>query len=214
MAGTAPPRYASGARYGRPGSWAYVALGSNLYDPATQLRTAAAKLAGLGTVGLGAVMARSSLYATAPVGGPAGQGDYLNAVIALEVAGARPQELLRQLLSIEEEMGRVRSERWGPRLIDLDLVALGDAVVSASTVTAPGGLDAAGPELLLPHPRLAERAFVLVPLCEIGSLRNHKGNAWAHPVTGLNACSMLAALAGGSQHASGALGVRRTDLRW
>lgn len=183
-----------------PGSWAYVALGSNLGDPAAQLRRAAARLRELGTV-----MARSSLFATAPVGGPGGQGEYLNAVVALAVPGADPHQLLDGLLAIEREMGRVRGERWGPRSIDLDLLALGAVVVA-------GGEGV----LQLPHPRLTERAFVLVPLCEIGSRRNETSRAWRHPVTGRDACTTLMTLAGTAQAVSGSStpGVRRTDLRW
>lgn len=175
------------------------------------LRAAAARLAALGEVA-----ARSSIYATAPVGGPAGQADYLNAVLALDLPGAEAPSLMRSLLAIESVLGRVRRERWGPRLIDLDLLALGAVVFdgpASATADGPGRDDT----LVLPHPRLAERAFVLVPLCEIGRTRNEKGSAWVHPVTGHGACAMLAALAtggAGSRQSAHDLGVHRTDLRW
>src|SRR5690606_1922342 len=168
----------------------------------------------------------SSVYATAPVGGPAGQADYLNAVIAIdvrawprasavaqipavpEVTGVPvrgPHELLRQLLAIEVEMGRVRHERWGPRLIDLDLLAYGSPVgtggpgrpgsgggpASAERAAGQRGQGKAElpalPALIVPHPRLAERAFVLVPLCEIASRRNDAQRGWVHPGTGRDA---------------------------
>jgi len=160
-------------------------------------------------------MARSSLYATAPVGGPAGQADYLNAVIALDLPGAEPHRLLQGLLTTEAEMGRVRGARWGPRLIDLDLLALGAVRAGAADAPSPEEPGQERHELLVPHPRLADRAFVLVPLCEIGSIRNERGRAWVHPVTGLDACSMLAALSGSRRLAApDDRRVIRTDLRW
>jgi 2-amino-4-hydroxy-6-hydroxymethyldihydropteridine diphosphokinase len=175
------------------------------------LRAAAARLAQLGTV-----TARSSLYSTAPLGGPAGQADYLNAVIALDLPDGDARELLRALLAIERDLGRVRNERWGPRIIDLDLLAVGDRVVGRQEGPDPGG-PGNGADLVLPHPRIAERAFVLAPLCEIARRRNETGRAWVHPLTGLDACGMLAALATGVTRPpslSDDLGVRRTDLRW
>lgn len=218
-------------------------------DPATMLRGAAARLTELGRVA-----ARSSLYSTAPVGGPAGQADYLNAVIALDLPGVEARALLRSLLAIERDLGRVRTERWGPRLIDLDLLAVGDLVVGSqgdsscpggSTVVGRGPADSThvipgvGDDLVLPHPRLPERAFVLAPLCEIGRIGNEQGRPWVHPMTGLSACAMLAALAANrtatnrtaafrtprrhttddttndaTDHTTDDLGVHRTDLRW
>lgn len=94
----------------------------------------------------------SSLYETAPVGRK-DQPDFLNAVAAVRTTLA-PRDLLDRLLHVENQMGRVRNLRWGPRVIDLDLLLYGD-----SQVETPG--------LTLPHPRLRERAFVLVPLAEI-----------------------------------------------
>jgi len=161
-------------------------------------------------------VARSSLYATLPVGGPAGQAEYLNAVVALDVHGTDPHQLLLRLLSIERDLGRVRSERWGPRLIDLDLLAVGDAVVDTATHPADAPSAATVVALSLPHPHLAERGFVLVPLCEIASRRNEMVQPWVHPLTGLTACAMLERLAAeaGAQQPARDLGVRRTDLRW
>ncbi len=129
---------------------AYVALGSNLGDPERQLGVAFAALGGLGGTRL---LARSRLYSTSPQGGPPGQPDYLNAVARLETR-LDPRGLLRRLQAIEQRAGRQRTERWGPRTLDLDLLLHGDLLLDT-------------PELTLPHPRMAERAFVLVPLAEV-----------------------------------------------
>ena len=96
----------------------------------------------------------SSLWETAPIG-DIPQGDYLNAVALLDTIRG-PGPLLDGLLAIESAAGRVRTERWGPRTIDLDLLLYGDAVL-----TLPG--------LEVPHPRMHERRFVLAPLAEVWS---------------------------------------------
>ena len=101
---------------------------------------------------MGPVGAVSSVYETAPVGGP-DQGDYLNAVVLAET-DLPPADVLERLLDIERGMGRERRERWGPRTIDLDLLVYGDR-----SVDVPG--------LTVPHPRMAERRFVLEPLAEV-----------------------------------------------
>lgn len=120
--------------------------------------------------------ARSCLYRTAPVGGPPGAPDYLNAVVALrpDAVHAEPTALLGALLAIEARFGRRRRERWGPRTLDLDLLALGDEVRRA-------------PDPVLPHPRTMERAFVLVPLLDVAP-------DWRDPATGRSAREALAAL--------------------
>ncbi len=131
----------------------YIALGGNIPSPAgapeATLVAAAARLAALGRI-----VARSSLYSTAPVG-LQHQPRFVNAVVALETDRS-PRELLEALLAIELDFGRNRaaSPANGPRTLDLDLLFYGDLVLSES------GLE-------VPHPRLAERAFVLVPLHEI-----------------------------------------------
>ena len=166
---------------------ALVALGSNLGstlgEPLEHLRRAALELSDLG-----ALRGRSSLYATAPVGGPAGQADYLNAVVALEpfLPYAEPAALLAALLALERRHGRLRRERWGARTLDLDLLAHGDR-----TLRQPG--------LALPHPRMMERAFVLAPLCELLP-------GWRHPESGASACEALERLPRAD--------VRRTGLTW
>jgi 2-amino-4-hydroxy-6-hydroxymethyldihydropteridine diphosphokinase len=126
---------------------AYVGIGSNLGDRFGNVERACAALSGLGRV-----VRRSSLYRTAPWGGLE-QPWFLNAVALLETE-LPPRALLVRLLQIERELGRVRRERWGPRAIDLDLLIFDDLEI-----------DEAG--LSVPHPRMRERAFVLVPLAEI-----------------------------------------------
>jgi 2-amino-4-hydroxy-6-hydroxymethyldihydropteridine diphosphokinase len=131
---------------------AYVALGSNLGDRQDYLNRALQSLREHSAIALGRV---SSFLETAPVGGPPGQGPYLNAAAELETS-LSAEELLRFLLDVEQRLGRVRQgqERYGPRTIDLDLLLYGNQVRESK-------------ELTLPHPRLHERTFVLQPLAEI-----------------------------------------------
>jgi 3-oxoacyl-[acyl-carrier protein] reductase len=131
-------------------STAYIALGSNLGDRRAYLDRALAELRGRPGVEVTRV---SSVYETAPVGGPAGQGPYLNAVAELRTTLAAAG-LLQLLLDVESGLGRVRAERDGPRTIDLDLLLYDDVVRD-------------DPKLTLPHPRLHQRLFVLQPLAEI-----------------------------------------------
>lgn len=135
---------------GLRGARAYVALGSNLGDRLEQLRRATEAIDR--SLGL-RVLRASSVWETAPVG-PA-QPDYLNAVIEVDACRTPRGHLLR-LLAIERSLGRERSAevRWGPRRIDLDLLW-------------QGGLQLRTETLVLPHPRLLERAFVLAPLAEL-----------------------------------------------
>lgn len=130
---------------------AFIGLGANLGDAEATLRHAVDALRTLPGSRLAGL---SSLYRSAPVG-PAGQDDYLNAVAALETP-LPPHELLVALQAIENAHGRVRELRWGPRTLDLDLLLYGnDCIVTA--------------DLIVPHPELARRHFVLVPLLEIQS---------------------------------------------
>lgn len=126
---------------------AFVALGANLGDPLPMLRWAREEVARLGKV-----VGVSRLYRTAPVGGPAGQPDYLNAALKLETT-LSPAELLTALHDIEARGGRQRQQRWEARVLDLDLILYDDLVSDV------------GP--LLPHPRAWERAFVLAPLADL-----------------------------------------------
>ena len=129
--------------------------------------------------------ARSRLYRTAPVGGPKGQPDYLNAVVELRpaVAFRDPRRLLAALHDLETRFGRRRRVRWEARRLDLDLLALGDDVRDE-------------PGLQLPHPRLMERAFVLIPLVEVAP-------EWRDPRDGRRADEALATLGSGGVWPSG-----------
>ena len=126
---------------------AYIGIGSNEGDREGSCRKAIGLLAEAG-----AVTAVSSFYETEPVG-VRDQQDFINAAAAVETA-LQPEELLQVCRAIEDRLGRKRSVRWGPRTADLDILLYGDAVVRL-------------PDLEVPHPRMAERAFVLVPLAEI-----------------------------------------------
>lgn len=131
---------------------AYIGLGSNLAEPVLQIRSACEALKQLPDTNL---LACSSLYSSPPMG-PADQPDYINAVVALE-SSLTAHELLTELQSIELAQGRIRERRWGARTLDLDLLVYGDQMI-------------ADPVLTVPHPGLAERAFVLYPLQEIAPL--------------------------------------------
>lgn len=123
---------------------AFLGLGSNLGDRAEHLRAAIAAIPD--------VVAVSPTYETDPVGGP-DQGPYLNAVVEL-ATDRSPRELLELCRALETAAGRVRTERWGPRTLDVDVLLVGDLVVDE-------------PDLQVPHPRLWERSFVLIPLADL-----------------------------------------------
>ena len=135
---------------------AYVALGANLGDAAVAVRAAMDALAGLP---LTRVTRRSSLYRTAPLAdaddtpGPAAGGDYINAVVEVQTGLSAP-ELLRELQALEQAAGRERPYRNAPRTLDLDLLLYGSGRIDSACLTVP-------------HPRMHQRAFVLVPLAEI-----------------------------------------------
>ena len=135
---------------------ACIGLGGNLGDPVRALRAAFRALAALPDSRL---LATSRLYRT-PAWGRTDQPDYVNAAALLETSLA-PQALLAQLLAIERAAGRLRDDeaaatRWGPRMLDLDLLLYADAAIDQ-------------PGLRVPHPHLHERAFALVPLAEIAA---------------------------------------------
>lgn len=127
----------------------FIGVGANLDDPETGVRRA---IDALGQIPETRLVATSSLYRTAPVG-YLDQPDFVNAVAELETR-LDPPVLLSQLLSIEQRFGRKRSTRNAPRTLDLDMLLYGDRQMQTKNLT-------------LPHPRMAERAFVLVPLAEI-----------------------------------------------
>lgn len=139
---------------------AYVALGANLGDAAAAVRAA---MDALSDLPLSQVTRRSSLYRTAPLAdagetpGPAAGGDYINAVVELQTALSAP-ELLRQLQALELVAGRERPYRNAPRTLDLDLLWYGSGRIDSARLTVP-------------HPRMTQRAFVLVPLAEIAAAR-------------------------------------------
>jgi 2-amino-4-hydroxy-6-hydroxymethyldihydropteridine diphosphokinase len=135
---------------------ALIALGSNMGERVALLRRAIELLQRRPNL---AVVRVSSFYDTEPVGGPADQGRFLNAAAELRTS-LPPLELLRALLDVENQLGRVRGERFGPRTIDLDMLLYDDLVLHS-------------PELALPHPRLHERLFVLTPLAEIAGDVRH-----------------------------------------
>jgi 2-amino-4-hydroxy-6-hydroxymethyldihydropteridine diphosphokinase len=138
---------------------AYVALGSNLGDREDYLNRAVAGLRERPGINVTRV---SSYHETEPVGGPPGQGKYLNAALELQTE-LPPDQLLAVLLDVEQQLGRIRHERFGPRTVDLDLLFYGDLIRNE-------------PNLILPHPRMAERPFVLKPLAEIAPQAVHPGS--------------------------------------
>jgi 2-amino-4-hydroxy-6-hydroxymethyldihydropteridine diphosphokinase len=127
---------------------AFLAIGSNLGDREAHLRAAVAGLRAADRV-----VAVSPVYETDPVGGPGGQGAFLNAVAELDTDRA-PRELLALCQRLEAEAERVRVERWGPRTLDVDVLLVGDLVVEEA-------------DLVVPHPRMWERRFVLAPLADL-----------------------------------------------
>ncbi|HEV2361564.1 MAG TPA: 2-amino-4-hydroxy-6-hydroxymethyldihydropteridine diphosphokinase, partial [Acidimicrobiales bacterium] len=123
----------------------YLGLGSNLGDRRSHLVTAVDGLRELDPH-----LEVSPLYETTPVGGPPGQDDYLNCVVVIDV-DLPPLDILRAARRIEQAAGRVRTETNGPRTLDVDILLIGDMTLDE-------------PDLIVPHPRMLERAFVLAPL--------------------------------------------------
>jgi len=128
---------------------AYIGIGSNLGSPGENCRSAMARMDGHESI---AITSRSSLYDTEPFG-KTDQGRFVNAVVQIETT-LTPKDLLETLLKIEQDMGRVRKEKWGPRIIDLDILFYEDRIVKEN-------------DLEIPHPGIPERSFVLIPMKEI-----------------------------------------------
>jgi len=148
----------------------YLGLGSNLGDRRRNLEAALDALRAHPAV---RVLAVSALIETEPVGGPPGQGRFLNAAAKIETDLA-PEALLEELKRVERALGRKPGPRWGPREIDLDILLYGDTILETGT-------------LVIPHPRMRERRFVLEPLSEIAPDARD-------PMTGLTVRALLARL--------------------
>lgn len=153
---------------------AFIALGSNLAEPLSQVNNA---LAALARIPGSRVVATSSFYRTPPLG-PQDQPDYLNAAVALETM-LSAEALLDNTQRIELEQGRVRkAERWGPRTLDLDIMLFGDATINTE-------------RLIVPHYDMKNRAFMLLPLSEIApALRFPDGERLADVLERLD-CSAI-----------------------
>lgn len=142
-----------------------LGLGSNLGERRRILKEAVDSLPGVVSV--------SGLYETDPVGGPAGQGKYLNLVVAIE-SNATPRQLLGMCHRLESAAGRVRGERWGPRPLDIDILYIDGERVDEE-------------DLQVPHPRMWQRRFVLVPLADVAPELLPDGwedhaEGWVNPV--------------------------------
>ncbi len=151
-------------------AYVYVGLGSNMGDREGNIAAARKGLAALRATHL---LRNAPVYETRPVGGPADQGDFYNSVSLLETT-LSPLELLDEIQALEKALGRDRARevRWGPRTMDIDILLWNDEVVEE------------GERLLIPHPRMAKRGFVLCPLADLDP-------DYLHPVLDLTVSELL-----------------------
>jgi len=158
---------------------AFIALGSNLpFDGAPPPRLLARAVTAMQNADL-SLHALSGIWETA-AWPPSDQPDYYNAIVELDLADLSPQPLYAKLSAIEMRFGRERRQKWAPRTLDLDIIAIGEMSGGFGGIT-------------LPHPHMHERAFVLAPLVEIAP-------TWRHPVLGQTALDLLAALPSGGRY--------------
>ena len=164
-------------------SFVLIGLGSNLGDRADVLDSALAQLSDHANID---VVARSRWQGTPPIGGPPGQGEFLNGAAYLHTT-LSPEELLAELLQTEKALGRERTERWSARQLDLDLLLYDDLVVDS-------------PPLQIPHPRMTFRRFVLSPAVEVAPQMVHPLNKWTIDQLwrNLNTKKKFVAIAGGT----------------
>jgi 2-amino-4-hydroxy-6-hydroxymethyldihydropteridine diphosphokinase len=147
-------------------SEAFIAVGGNLGEVKQIFIQARDELNTLNEV---EVLTSSKLYRTSPIG-PAGQSDYLNAVVLIQTS-LEPAALLKALQQIENQHGRIRGERWGPRTLDLDIIAYDDIHMQTESLT-------------IPHVMMHERLFVLCPLCDVDA-------NWQHPLLKVTAEQLM-----------------------
>jgi len=127
----------------------YIGLGSNMESPKQQIKSA---IKSIGEISAAQILKVSSLYSSKPMG-PQNQNNYINSVAKIDT-DLTPHELLECLQDIENQHGRIRKERWGPRTLDLDILIYGKEIIKDSNLT-------------IPHPEIENRSFVLAPLVEI-----------------------------------------------
>ena len=164
-------------------SRAFLGFGGNIGEPLSHFRRARKQLAADPHV---TVVGASPLYRTPAIGGPAGQPDYLNAVVEVTTS-LTPHQLLQLCQQIETDAGRSRDIHWGPRTLDIDLLLVGNLIIDDSQLT-------------LPHPRLQERHFVLLPL-------NNLVPQLRHPITTKTIAELLADL-------PPAVGISQLNKKW
>ncbi|MDP1562909.1 MAG: 2-amino-4-hydroxy-6-hydroxymethyldihydropteridine diphosphokinase [Pirellulaceae bacterium] len=152
-----------------PEQRALIAFGANLGDRNSSWQEVLTLLSARGA----RVLNTSRLFETSPIGGPTGQAIFLNAALTVQTALSANQ-LVAELLAVEREIGRVREARWGPRLVDLDLMLYGQEIWDS-------------PACLVPHPRMSFRRFMLEPACEVAG-------DWIHPLTNCSLRELLGQL--------------------